>query len=213
MENDRQDSTAATAYKKSPMTTRLTNETKNSHVNINKSDPEVWLYGRIAAGVVGKIGEIDSGPSLHFTVMIFDEYSGIFGVDGQPTFNFGSIKHPAEILDNVKLIRTNFYDNTIPKGVVVKIKIKTPTAMNSQVFAQELKKRAHNFASFSLRYSAPKRLYGSTMLDGEYNSSSYVAGLLCSVMGSVPEISTPGYQTPGWENPIPLSYFKGEAFQ
>jgi len=51
------------------------------------------------------------------------------------------------------------------------------------------------------------------MRAGEYNSSSYVAGLLRSVMGYVPLISTPGYQVPGWESPMPGHYFKGEAIR
>ena len=42
----------------------------------------------------------------------------------------------------------------------------------------------------------------------EYNSSSFVAGLLLSVYEYVPEVNFPGYQTPGWENPIPAHYFR-----
>jgi hypothetical protein len=46
------------------------------------------------------------------------------------------------------------------------------------------------------------------MQQGEFNSSSFMAGLLYSVMGYVPKISTPGYQTPGWESPVPSSFFR-----
>jgi hypothetical protein len=51
------------------------------------------------------------------------------------------------------------------------------------------------------------------MIEGEYNSSSFVAGLLRSVMGYVPNIDVPGFQVPGWDTPIPSSYFKGEAIR
>jgi len=47
----------------------------------------------------------------------------------------------------------------------------------------------------------------------EYNSSSYLAALLRSVMGTVPVIRVAGYQVPGWENPMPLHFFKGEAIR
>jgi len=51
------------------------------------------------------------------------------------------------------------------------------------------------------------------MRSGEYNSSSYLAGLLKSVMGYVPLISISRYQAPGWEAPMPGHFFKGEAIR
>jgi len=33
------------------------------------------------------------------------------------------------------------------------------------------------------------------------------------VMGYVPELRVAGYQTPGWEEPMPLHFFKGEAIR
>jgi hypothetical protein len=57
-------------------------------------------------------------------------------------------------------------------------------------------------------YSFPVYLVGRGMLQGEYNSSSFIAGLLLSVCGKIPEIGFPGYQTPGWDNPIPVHYFR-----
>jgi hypothetical protein len=51
------------------------------------------------------------------------------------------------------------------------------------------------------------------MVEGEFNSSSYVAGLLKSVMGYVPKLYIQEYQTPGWDSPIPSSYYKGEAIR
>ena len=51
------------------------------------------------------------------------------------------------------------------------------------------------------------------MKAGEYNSGSYLAALLQSVMGYVPQISVMGYQAPGWESPMPSHFFKGEAIR
>ena len=118
-----------------------------------------------------------------------------------------------DALRNTLLIKSNFYKNTIPTGVVQQIAIEPPVDMDSEEFAQSLIRHAHNFASYTVDYSAPKHLGGDSMRTGEYNSSSYLAGLLISVMGHAPALVCPGYQTPGWENPLPSSLFKGEALR
>ena len=108
-------------------------------------------------------------------------------------------------------------DSSIPSGVKVRIVLTPPQGMSKQQYAQEIKKKAHNFASYTVPYSVPKKLYGETMLDGEYNSGSYVSGLLQSIHGSarraVSFVTADGYVAPGWEKPIPSYYFKGEAFK
>ena len=64
-------------------------------------------------------------------------------------------------------------------------------------------------------YSAPKRIGGAVMHTGEYNSSSYLIGLLNSVAGHSVNYATVirsalrGYQIPGLENPIAPEYFTG----
>ena len=195
-----------------------TNTEINSVARAQHSEPTITLMGRVAAGRIGYLGVVGSGrkPDLHFTLVIDDAYSGIFGFDGQPTVDMS----PSQILkiggrpfSHVKLIKTNFYRNQIPEKVIIKINMDPPSGMSKQAFAQELTRKALNFSSYTLPYSVPKLLVGEVMVEGEHNSSSYVAGLLQSVMGYVPEISTPGYQTPGWDTPIPASYFKGEALR
>ena len=111
------------------------------------------------------------------------------------------------------MITTNLYHNTLPKNVVIYVEITPPINMPRSVFARRLIDRALNFGSYTSVYSVPKRLYGENMLDREYNSSSYLAGLLNAVMGFVPKLETPGYSTPGWENPMPSHFFKGEAIK
>jgi len=116
-------------------------------------------------------------------------------------------------LQNVLRIRTNIYADSLPGAVVVKIPLDPPSSMSPDDFAQELKKRAINFPSYVARYSFPEGLRGDKMKAGEYNSGSYLAALLQSVMGYVPQISVMGYQAPGWESPMPSHFFKGEAIR
>lgn len=196
----------------------MTNQRTGSIARIQHSEPSVTLMGRIAAGQVGKLGKLGPGgkPDLHFTLIVDDAYSGIFGFDGQPTLGDTSqfsLGQPRESFARMTQIKTLFYRNMLPEGVVIQIEMAPPPDMSKQLFAQGLIQAAHNFASFTLPYSAPRKLVGEVMVEGTYNSSSYIAGLLHSVMGYVPRISTPQYQTPGWETPIPASYFKGEALR
>ncbi|MGO4608146.1 hypothetical protein AB4142_17585 [Variovorax sp. 2RAF20] len=61
--------------------------------------------------------------------------------------------------------------------------------------------------------SLPGEVRTKIPLNPPHNSSSYVAGLLKSVTGYVPLVSVPGYQTPGWESPMPAHCYKGEAIR
>jgi hypothetical protein len=169
------------------------------------SEPNFTLFGRIAAGGVGKVSWPDP-PDLHLSLVITDAYSGITVIDGQPTMTEAGLK-------NVGLIKTNSYTNALPSDVVVRIPLQPPQGMSRQEFAQKLIERSRDFSSYVAPYSAPRFIRGATMRPGQYNSSSYLSGLLRSVMGYVPLISTPGYQVPGWEAPMPGHYFKGEAIR
>lgn len=198
--------------------TATTNKRAGSIARAQHSEPTITLMGRVAAGPVGNIGRLGPGgkKDLHFTLVIDDAYAGIFGFDGQPTIGDTSqfsISSPRESASRMTKIKTLFYRNMLPADVIIRIPVEPPGGMSSQLFAQKLTQAAHNFSSFTLTYSAPKQVVGEVMVEGTYNSSSYVAGLLNSVMGYIPVLSTAGYQTPGWETPIPTSYFKGEALR
>lgn len=176
----------------------------NSVGRAQHSPPTFTLYGRVAAAPIGRVGK--PNPSLHLSLIIDDAYNGITVIDGQPTMAEAGLR-------NVLRIRTNIYANTLPADVVVKIPLDPPQGMSPETFAQELVKRATNFSSYVSPYSFPAKLRGDKMNPGEYNSSSYLAALLRSVMGTVPEIRVAGYQAPGWESPMPLHFFKGEAIR
>jgi|GEM_PF-531598 len=176
----------------------------NSVARAQHSEPNFTLYGRIAASFVGKMSR--PHPSLHISLIIDDAYNGITVIDGQPTMAEAGLR-------NALRIRTNLYENSLPGAVVVKIPLAPPHGMSRRAFAQELVKKALNFSSYVSPYSFPAGLRGNRMNPGEYNSSSYLAALLRSVMGYVPEIKVAGYQTPGWESPMPLHFFKGEALR
>lgn len=191
---------AAKPNNASPMSTASTTVAQAQH-----SEPAVTLCGRIAAGPVGYISW-PGPPDLHFSIIIDDAYNGITVLDGQPTMLEAGIR-------NMALIRTNRYENSTPSGVSVRIPLHPPPGMSRQEFAQRIIANSQKFVSYVAPYSAPKHVRGSRMRSGEYNSSSYVAGLLSSVMGYAPSIPTPGFQTPGWENPMPGHFFKGEAIR
>jgi len=115
------------------------------------SAPTFTLYGRIAAAPLGRVSKPD--PSLHLSLVIDDAYSGITVIDGQPTY--------AEVgLQNALRIRTNIYANALPADVIVKIPLDPPHSMSPETFAQELVKRATNFASYVSPYSFPINLRG-----------------------------------------------------
>lgn len=176
----------------------------NSVARAQHSEPTFTLYGRIAATFVGYIGRPHA--DLHFSLVIDDAYSGITVIDGQPTYGEAGLR-------NALRIRTNIYANELPSDVIVKIPLDPPAGMGRGAFARELVIRATNFASYVSPYHPPARLRGDRMNPGEYNSSSYLAALLRSVMGYVPDVRVAGYQTPGWEQPMPLHFFKGEALR
>jgi hypothetical protein len=161
------------------------------------------LYGRKAAAWgIGQTQILSAGgmnietPSLHFVLMI-EDYDGVWGTDGQPSPSLSGVK-----------LNAGFYKNQYLTYFVVTIEIKPPGGMPSAEFKKRLMENASNFKNEVLAYSAPINVVGRVMRPGEYNSSSYIAGLLYSVLGYVPKISTPGYQTPGWESPVPVSYFR-----
>ena len=198
--------------KAKPSGQKQTNTTLGSVAVVKHNPPQIELWGRIAATAVlgtvnGKKITIEPGrinnktPSLHFTIIISDDYYGIIGIDGQPT---GAERG----LEKAMFLRTNFYHDTFPGEIIIKIKLSPPKGMSEDAFAQKLVKTAKNFKDYSVKYSLPENVSGGKMLEGEYNSSSYISGLLKSVMGYIPQIQTPGYQTPGWENPVPSSYFR-----
>ena len=200
-----------------------TNPKVNSIAKLQHSEPTVTLLGRIAGGHAGRVGLIGGGykKDLHFTLIIEDSYTGIFGFDGQPGIDptskpsiiqtgVDTVFPLAGIIRAVGLIKikTNYYRNTLPSDILINIKIDPPQGMASSMFASKLIAKACGFADYKIDYSAPSGIIGETMVRGEYNSSSYIAGLLNSIMGYVPKINTPGYQAPGWESPIPSEYFK-----
>jgi acetylornithine deacetylase/succinyl-diaminopimelate desuccinylase-like protein len=150
--------------------------------------------------------QFSSPYDLHFSIVIDDAYNGIKVIDGQPSMMEAGYQ-------NFFLIKTNRHENALPAEVKVRIPLEPPPGMSRQEFAQKIIDRSQKFSSYAAPYSFPKNLRESKMRSGEYNSSSYVAGLLRSVIWYVPFISTPGYQVPGWENPLPLLFFKGEAIR
>ncbi len=169
-------------------------------------DPKFKIVGRVAGDGAGRVGK--PYDDLHFTLIIENSEQGFIGIDGQPTYFEAGVR-------SSKLIRSNFYRDSLPTAVVVEFEIQAPSNISAEEFAKRLIVTAQNFASYTVDYSIPKGLTGNVMKPNEYNSGSYLSGLLHSVLGYVPEIDLHGmpYQMPGWETPIPDSYFKAEAIK
>ncbi|WP_233866494.1 hypothetical protein [Paraburkholderia adhaesiva] len=217
-----------------------TDTTPASHAPVTLPTPKFWLDGRIAAGFVGNVGylygittdiqrsvrdtecplcsmidpdyekrlndeikrnEKQRLPDLHLTLIIEDGLGSTWGVDGQPVVAMSR---------SIKTLKSNYYINKEPGGLVFRIEIFPPKNMSPQVFRQKLMENAKNFPEGVFDYSAPEGITGSVMKPGEYNSSSYMAGLINSVAGMdyVKSIKFPsGYKSPGWESVIPESAF------
>jgi hypothetical protein len=178
-------------------------------VPLRPINPRVALLGRIAGDGVGKIGI--PYDDLHFTLAMFDTEWGTVCIDGQPTQLEAGVA-------NMRRIRTNFYYDRLPTMIEVEYSLEPPPGMETDEFAQSLYQHAQNFASYTEFYSPPDAIIRSVMHEGGYNSNSFMAGLLHSVMGTVPVVSMRAqsgkqFQAPGWENPIPDSAFRGEAIR
>lgn len=166
--------------------------------------PRFALLGRIAANPIGAIGRPHT--DLHFTLALFDTEWGNLCIDGQPTYFEAGIQ-------NRLLIRSNFYYESLPSQVEIEQTLTPPSGMEPEEFARRLYRNAQSFASYTEIYSTPSPIRGPAMKLGEYNSNSYIAGLLHSVMGAIPSIGLVGqdgtvYQAPGLEMPLPDSYFR-----
>ena len=163
---------------------------------------KVILAARIAAVAAGYATWFNGRePSLHLTILLknYQNY-WVYGLDGQPD---RLMQAPSR-----KLIVSNFYRNEMPSGILKSKYLAPPSGMSDEDFADALANAGHNFFGSTVNYSFPAGITGRRMLHGEYNSSSYVAGLLCSVYGYLPQINFPGYVLPGWDNPIPAHYFR-----
>jgi hypothetical protein len=189
----------------------------------NRNQPEFTVIARIAAIVVGRVVSPLS-PSLHLTLLIKDSYDGVTAIDGQPDGGFR--------LGGFERIKSNFYKNTIPNHLLtysnamtvaerlkysnprdIEIPIIPPASIMPNEFKNNLIRNAKNFSGLIVPYSVPKNVGGDRMISGQYNSSSYLMGLLNSVAGygvgygMVIRTALKGYQIPGLEMPIPSEYF------
>ena len=171
--------------------------------------PRFALLGRVAADFLGRSGI--PYTALHFTLAMFDTEWGTVCIDGQPTLWEAGIK-------NTRLIRSNFYYDSLPTKIEIEQEFLPPAGMEPEEFAKRLYQKAQSFSSYTEYYSPPDFFVRPVMHEGGYNSNSYMAGLLHSVMGSVPDLQLSAkdgtqYQAPGWESPLPDSSFKGESIQ
>jgi hypothetical protein len=78
-----------------------------------------------------------------------------------------------------------------------------PAGMSDCDFIRALISAAASYQN-NLPYSFPS-IPSGTMSPGQYNSNSFVSGVLRAVGATPPSISTGGqFQLPGYQNPVPL---------
>jgi RHS repeat-associated protein len=81
--------------------------------------------------------------------------------------------------------------------------VQRPAGMSDCDFIRALISAAASYQN-NLDYSVPTNLSGA-MSPGQFNSNSFVSGVLQSVGATPPSINTGGqFQLPGYQNPIPL---------
>jgi RHS repeat-associated protein len=101
------------------------------------------------------------------------------------------------------LVGTPNYSGDVISKARFKQVVRPPAGMSDCDFIRALISAAASYQS-NLPYSFPSIPSGA-MSPGQYNSNSFVSGVLQSVGATPPSINTGGqFQLPGYQNPIPL---------
>ncbi|MCS6320312.1 MAG: RHS repeat-associated core domain-containing protein, partial [Nitrospira sp.] len=176
------------------------------------SDPSglrVYISGHAAAGPVGQFWT--TPPSYHLSLVLVPDdpipFQGRPGWESNPGTGVGP--YPSQTLgahpDISLTLRStpNYSSDNLQSGQYSQL-IPTPPGLTDTQFINNLVKAASCFRG--MPYSAPDR--SGYMGAGEYNSNSYVAGLIIAVGGLPPPLNPSGqWQAPGYTNPVPLSSF------
>jgi hypothetical protein len=157
----------------------------------------VEVQGNVAAGRLGLLTDPDS---IHLSVTIYDGYSGITSLDGQPKpFGLGCIK----------CLNANEVDGGKSGVVWGPMRLGAPDGQSSSQFANSFVNNSRyygNNSNFTVTYSFPSIPSGS--MGQGYNSNSWAGGLIRSVTGSSPSFRFSPYQAPGYSNPLPSWLFR-----
>jgi len=175
------------------------------------TDPDglrVYISGHTAAA---PIGQVFTPPSYHLSlVLIPDDPLPFQGQSGWgPKQGTGVGPYPSQTLgahsDILLMLRStpNYSSDNLQSGQYSQI-IPTPPGMTDTQFINNLVKASSCFKG--VPYSFPDRT--GYMGAGEYNSNSYVTGLIVAAGGTPPSLTMNGqWQALGYSNPIPSSSF------
>jgi RHS repeat-associated protein len=164
---------------------------------VDPSGLKVLLSGHMAAGPGGRVTHPNS---YHFALNLNpDDACKCKGqwpltLGGQPLNGklIGAYNYPGDSLANAQ------FTQVVP----------TPQGMTDCEFIKALMHASYRYHN-NLPYSFPRIglipfLPDGEMAPGTYNSNSYISGILVRAGAMPPIIAGDGFQTPGYENPIPL---------
>src|SRR5258706_1162417 len=136
----------------------LFNECGHTHM-CGSSSTKVEIQGNIAAG---QVGELTAPNSIHLSISIYDGYSGVTVLDGQP-------RGPGWFC----LVCLNSQSATVPLAGIVwgPFELAAPTGMSERAFANALITNAARYMNFLVPYSAPS-IPDRAMGTWQYNSNS-----------------------------------------
>ena len=156
---------------------------------------KVEIQGNVAGG---DLGNRTDPRSLHLSVSISDGYAGLTVLNGQP-------RGPGWFC----MLCLNSEATAAAHGPIVwgPHALAIPAGMTSTSFANALVGATNQYANYLVPYSMPS-LPSGAMNSWQFNSNSWVAGLLYSVTGGIPAYTFAPDQAPGYANPVPSWTFR-----
>ena len=173
---------------------------RDPNVFIDPAGLEAQIVGHLAGGPVGRL---TSPNSYHLAIQLNPgkdcDLGGVKTLGGQPSGNFA----------NGNLVSKPNYPGD-SKDIAYTQAIPTPEGMSDCEFLKRLIKASGTYCN-CLKYSKPDvsmmpGVSDGNMPAGNYNSNSFVSGVIESAGGKPPVLQTGGaWQAPGYQNPVPIS--------
>ena len=173
---------------------------RDPNVFIDPAGLEAQIVGHLAGGPVGRL---TSPNSYHLAIQLNPgkdcDPGGVKTLGGQPSGNFA----------NGNLVSKPNYPGD-SKDIAYTQAIPTPEGMSDCEFLKRLIKASGTYCN-CLKYSKPDvsmmpGVSDGNMPAGNYNSNSFVSGVIESAGGKPPVLQTGGaWQAPGYQNPVPIS--------
>ena len=166
-------------------------------MNLDTMGLDIEITGHLAAGIVGRLTNPNS-----FHLSIFIDLEKACSCLKNNSFTIGGQ------LEKGRLVTKINYPGDAVSNASYRQKLPPPRGTSECEFATRLLNAAKRFTG--LDYSFPTIIPIPFVGDGamsstEYNSNSFVAGVIKAAGGIPPKINSDGkFQVPGYHNPIPV---------